>query len=145
MFHCCGLLRTKESNVSIVEHFGKFQKVADPGFTCLVPCVDTVAGTLSLRVQQLSIFITSKTLDDVTVVIEATLQYRVLRDQVEVAFYSLENATELLKSSLIDAVRSAVPLLKLDELFETKKEFSAQICDRVSDSFKDYGKHTAIS
>jgi hypothetical protein len=50
-----------------MQGFGKFNRMAHPGCNCLNPfCGETVAGSLSLRVQQLDVKCETKTRDNVS-------------------------------------------------------------------------------
>jgi hypothetical protein len=62
MGQICGLYQVDQSTIAIKERCGKFDKVDGPGCHC-VPwcCCVTVAGVLSLRVQQLDVRCETKT------------------------------------------------------------------------------------
>jgi hypothetical protein len=62
MGQICGLYQVDQSTIAIKERCGKFYKVDGPGCHC-VPwcCCVTVAGVLSLRVQQLDVRCETKT------------------------------------------------------------------------------------
>lgn len=55
-------IQVDQSTVAVKEKFGKFDEVLEPGCHCLPWCVGyQVAGTLSLRVQQLDVRCETKT------------------------------------------------------------------------------------
>lgn len=57
-----GCYQVDQSNVAIKEHFGKFDDVLEPGCHCLPWCLGyQIAGSLSLRVQQLDVRCETKT------------------------------------------------------------------------------------
>lgn len=60
---CCFTISTSE--VGVIEHFGKYSRLVQPGLglTCW-PC-DQLVGKLSFRVQQLNVRVETKTLDNV--------------------------------------------------------------------------------
>jgi hypothetical protein len=62
MGQICGLYQVDQSTIAIKERCGKFDKVDGPGCHC-VPwcCCVTVAGVMSLRVQQLDVRCETKT------------------------------------------------------------------------------------
>lgn len=78
---CCYCVSTGQ--VGIIERFGKFDRLADPGIQILYCCIDSLK-TLSTRVQQLSVVVDSKTKDDVTVKVTVALQYRVINEFLDV-------------------------------------------------------------
>jgi len=62
----------------VVEDLGNFKKLLDPGFHCIPFPLSQVAGTLSLRIQQLDVTCETKTKDNVFVRVEVAVQYRVI-------------------------------------------------------------------
>jgi regulator of protease activity HflC (stomatin/prohibitin superfamily) len=55
----------KTGSVNIIEKFGKFQTVRKPGLSILWPCIGQYkAGTVSLRLQSLTVRCETKTLDN---------------------------------------------------------------------------------
>ncbi len=55
------------AQVAIITRFGKFLRVAEPGLNWKVPYFDSVAGTVSLRVNQITLTMETKTKDNVFV------------------------------------------------------------------------------
>ena len=69
--------------------FGAFKRVAQPGLNWKVPFIDRVAGRVSLRVNQITLTMETKTKDNVFVTIPISVQNRVKVDAVFDAFYKL--------------------------------------------------------
>ena len=51
------------AQVAVISRFGKFLRVADPGLNWKVPYFDSVAGLVSLRVNQITLTMETKTKD----------------------------------------------------------------------------------
>ena len=68
----------KQQSAAIVERFGKFVSVRHSGLQIKIPIVDSVAGRLSLRIQQLDVVVETKTKDDVFVKVKVSVQYKVI-------------------------------------------------------------------
>eukprot|EP01095_Lingulamoeba_sp_RSL-Kostka_P013040 TRINITY_DN528_c0_g2_i4.p1 TRINITY_DN528_c0_g2~~TRINITY_DN528_c0_g2_i4.p1 ORF type:complete len:194 (+),score=60.82 TRINITY_DN528_c0_g2_i4:86-667(+) len=135
---CYVCVPTKQ--VAIVERFGKFQKLAEPGCTCLNPILgESVAGELSLRILQFICTVETKTFDNVFVEISVATQYQVLEDHVYEAFYKLSNHEQQIKAYIFDVVRSSVPTIDLDAVFETKDEIAETIKEELEKSMTEYG------
>jgi len=60
-------VRTAE--VAVLTRFGKFLRVAEPGLNWKRPFLDSVAGIVSLRVNQITLTMETKTKDNVFVTI----------------------------------------------------------------------------
>jgi len=130
----------KQSDVAVKERFGKFQKVLNPGLQ-FVPWVigDYVAGTLTLRLQQLDVQCETKTKDNVFVTVVASIQYRVLADKASDAFYRLSNPTTQIKAYVFDVIRACVPKLNLDDVFEQKNEIAKSVEEELDKAMTAYG------
>jgi len=119
-------------SVRIVERFGAFSRVAEPGLNLLWGpcCVETIAGTLSLRIEQLGVKCQTKSKDNVFLNIEVSVQYRVKPDKVYDAFYKLTDASKQIEAYVFDVVRSEVPKVNLDDVFLLKEELADRIKER---------------
>ena len=65
------------AQVAVVTRFGKFLRTAEPGLNWKMPYFDSVAGIVSLRVNQISLTMETKTKDNVFVTIPISVQNRV--------------------------------------------------------------------
>ena len=104
---------------AIVERFGKFVRVAGPGLQRKSPFVESVAGRMSLQVEQLNADIETKTKDNVFVVVKLAIQYMVGAEEEKVkdAYYKLDDPEVQMKSYAFDVVRSHIPTMDLDEAY----------------------------
>jgi regulator of protease activity HflC (stomatin/prohibitin superfamily) len=134
-----GIFTVKQQNVAIIERFGKFVRTAKPGLNYRIPFLEGIAGRVSLRVQQLDVEIESKTKDNVFVKIIVSVQYFVLPEKVYQAFYYLENPTEQIRSFVFDTVRSTVPTIILDNVFEKKDEIADAVKKELSAVMDEFG------
>lgn len=130
----------EQETVEFVESCGKFEKVAYPGFNCIIPCMGQVsAGSLSLRVQQLDVRCETKTKDNVFVTLVVSVQYQVQKENVYDAFYKLTDSRQQISSYIFDVVRATVPKMNLDDVFVEKEEIAKDIKDELTKSMGSYG------
>lgn len=129
----------EQSEVAVIESCGKYKESAGPGCTCLTPCVDSVAGNVSLRLQEHQCVIESKTKDNVFVNVRLTIQYQVLPDKVFNAFYSLQNPLQQIEAYVFNSIRGKVPLYDIDALFLERSNLAAQLKEEVDDIMDAYG------
>jgi regulator of protease activity HflC (stomatin/prohibitin superfamily) len=85
-----GFFTVEQQRVAVVERFGKFLRLAEPGLHIRVPLIDRIAARMSLQVEQLELAIETKTKDNVFVTVEVAIQYRVDNVRVREAFYLLD-------------------------------------------------------
>lgn len=134
-----GLFTVDEQEVAIVTRFGKFVRVAHSGLNIKIPFIESVAGRVSLRVEELVVEVKTKTKDNVFVEIHVAVQNVAMRDKAFEAFYRLEDPSGQMESYVMDAVRAKVPALDLDELFERKDEIADEVQARLADTMSQYG------
>ena len=132
-------LIVKEASAAVIERFGKFQSVRTSGLSLMIPFIDNKTSVVNLRVQQLDVTIETKTLDNVFVNLQVSVQYQVRRDYVKEAYYSLENAKNQIASYVFDDVRAEVPKLELDDVFAKKEDIAIAVQSNISESMAEYG------
>lgn len=134
----CGCIN--QASVGVVEQWGRFHRLAEPGFFFLNPFAgECVAGVLSTRVSSLDVVIETKTKDNVFVQLMCTILYRVIKQNADDAFYELQNPTEQIKAYVFDVVRAHVPKMTLDELFEQKGEVAKAVLEELDKVMGAYG------
>ncbi|KAH7651978.1 Stomatin/HflK/HflC family protein [Dioscorea alata] len=135
---CC--LQVEQSNVAIRETFRKFDDVLEPGFHCLPWFLGKrVAGYLSLRVKQLDVRCETKTKDNVFVTVVASIQYRAIAERASDAFYKLSDTRGQIQSYVFDVIRSSVPKLDLDDIFEQKNDIAETVKEELEKAMAAYG------
>ncbi|HEM4424466.1 TPA: SPFH domain-containing protein [Streptococcus suis] len=135
-----GLYVVKQQTVAIIERFGKYQKTSTSGINFKIPFgVDVIAARIQLRMLQSEIVVETKTQDNVFVTMNVATQYRVNENNVTDAYYKLMHPEAQIKSYIEDALRSSVPKLTLDELFEKKDEIALEVQKQVAEEMSAYG------
>ena len=61
------IFTVKQQTAVLIERFGKFNSIRNPGLQFKIPIVDRIAGKMSLKIQQLDVVVETKTKDDVFV------------------------------------------------------------------------------
>lgn len=135
---CCFCI--DQATVGIVEEWGRFLCLAQPGFHFLNPLNGHwLAGTLSMRVQYLDVRAETKTKDNVFVQLLCSIQYRTIRENADDAFYELQNPREQIQAYVFDVVRACVPNMSLDALFEQKGEVAKTVSEELDKVMTAYG------
>lgn len=134
-----GIFLVRQQQVAVVQRFGRFLSMRNPGIQLKIPFVDRVAGRLSIRIQQLDVMVETKTKDDVFVKIKVSVQYMVLKEKIYEAFYQLEDPHAQITSYVFDTVRAEVPKLKLDDVFEKKNDIANAVKSELEEAMDTYG------
>ncbi len=129
----------REQTAYVIERFGKFNRIAHSGIGVIIPFIDRKAAVVNLRVQQLDVSIETKTLDDVFVNLQVSVQYNVGRQMVKEAYYSLDNPKNQIASYIFDDVRAEVPKLELDDVFAKKDDIAVAVMNNLANSMEKYG------
>jgi regulator of protease activity HflC (stomatin/prohibitin superfamily) len=133
------IFTVKQQTAVIIERFGKFSSVRNPGLQFKIPVVDKIAGKMSLKIQQLDVVVETKTKDDVFVRLKVSVQYQVIKTQVYDAFYKLDNPFTQITSFVFDVVRAEVPKLRLDDVFEKKDDIAIAVKGELQEAMNSYG------
>ncbi|CAL0328657.1 unnamed protein product [Lupinus luteus] len=129
-----------QSNVGVVEQWGRFQRLAQPGFHFFNPFAgECLAAVLSTRISSLDVRVETKTKDNVFVQVLCSIQYRVIKENADDAFYELQNPKEQIQAYVFDVTRAIVPRMNLDELFEQKGDVAKAVLEELEKLMGEYG------
>ncbi|MGT2929201.1 SPFH domain-containing protein [Streptococcus dentasini] len=140
IFLVSSLYVVRQQSVAIIERFGRYQTTSSSGIHVRLPLgIDKIAARVQLRLLQSEIVVETKTKDNVFVTLNVATQYRVNEQNVIDAYYKLMRPEAQIKSYIEDALRSSVPKLTLDELFEKKDEIALEVQHQVAEEMSTYG------
>jgi len=115
------------AEAAIITRFGRFVRSADAGLNWKVPFIESVAGRMSLRVNQIALTMETKTRDNVFVTIPISVQTRVRPEKVAAAYYSLSNPQSQIQAYVEQVVLGHVPGMTLDEVFASQSSIAAAV------------------
>ncbi len=127
------------AQVAVVTRFGKFLRVAEPGLNWKMPYIDTVSGVVSLRVNQISLTMETKTKDNVFVTIPISVQNRVRPEKVFDAFYKLANPSQQIQSYVEQVILGHVPGMTLDEVFASQSSIALAVKKELDSDMSEFG------
>jgi regulator of protease activity HflC (stomatin/prohibitin superfamily) len=127
------------AEVAVVTRFGKFRRVAEPGLNWKAPFVDRVAGRISLRVNQITLTMETKTKDNVFVTIPISVQNRVRPEKAYDAFYKLSDPTQQIKAYVEQVILGHVPGMTLDEVFASQSGIAAAVKQELDADMAGFG------
>src|SRR6202046_5664146 len=130
-------VRTAE--VAVITRFGKFLRVPEPGLNWKRPFLDTVAGMVSLRVNQITLTVETKTKDNVFVTIPISVQNRVRPEKVYDAYYKLADPQPQIKSYVEQVILGHVPGMTLDEVFASQSSIAAAVKKELDTDMTGFG------
>ncbi len=122
----------------VVERFGKFNRIAQPGLHFLVPWCETVRF-MDLQIRQADVNVETKSKDNVFVTIPVSVQYQVLPEKVFEAYYKLSFPQKQIESYVFNSILGHVPTLTLDEAFEQQAQISAAVKRELDVVMSEFG------
>jgi len=127
------------AEVGVVERWGKFSRLVQPGLNCVICPMEQLVGRMSFRVQQLDVRVETKSLDNVFMHVTVSVQYQILREKTYEAFYALTNPAQQITAHVYDVIRAQLPTLELDAVFESKEELALAVKNALSETMSGYG------
>lgn len=129
---------THQQEAKILERFGKFYKILQPGFTFKVPFVDEVSYHHSLKEQVIDINDqTAITKDNVKVKIDGVLYFKIM--DAYKASYSVNNPVNAIALLAQTSMRSEIGRLILDRTFEERESLNSSIKFNLNKASEKWG------
>jgi regulator of protease activity HflC (stomatin/prohibitin superfamily) len=128
-----------QQTVRMITRFGKYTRTATAGLNVKLPFIEAKSRPLSLRTEQHIVKVESITKDKVTVTLEISVQSRVIPAKAYEAFYKLADPAKQIESYVFDAVRSKVPEMELDQVFQNKGEIAGAVETELKQDMAEYG------
>ena len=133
-----GIQLIRTANTGIRETFGRFTGTAKPGLNFYVPFIQRIVP-ISNRLSQNTFNFEVKTKDNVFANLKIAVQYKIMEEDSEKAFYSMNDPIEQVDAYIENVVRSQVPKMNLDELFESQDYICKSVSEQLSKGMQQYG------
>lgn len=127
------------AQAAIVTRFGRFLRVAEAGLNWKTPYIDSVAAMMSLRVNQITLTVETKTKDNVFVTIPISVQNHIRPEKVYDAYYKLSDPTAQIKSYVEQVILGHVPGMTLDEVFASQSSIAAAVKHELDTDMAGFG------
>ena len=133
-----GIKVVPQSQVYVVERFGKYVRTLTPGLSMIVPYLYTVAHRVSILERQLPEFVISViTRDNVEVRMETTVFFRIVDASRSV--YRIRDVDAAIHTAATSIVRSAAGKLELDELQSSRESMNIEIATNLQEAAGVWG------
>ena len=133
-----GIRVVSQSEVHLVERFGKYKRTLNAGLNLIVPYVDKIKHRVSILERQLPEFsISVITKDNVEVILETTVFFRVTDAASSV--YRIRNEELAIETAATSIVRSAAGKLDLDHLQSSRESMNLEIANNLREAAEVWG------
>ena len=127
-----------QSEQHVVERFGRLKSVLGPGINFIVPFLDKVAHRVSILERQLQTASQDAiTLDNVLLVVETSVFYRVLEPEKTV--YRIRDVDAAIATTVAGIVRAEIGKMELDEVQSNRASLITRIKESVEGAVNDWG------
>ena len=127
-----------QSEQHVVERFGRLKSVLGPGINFIVPFLDKVAHRVSILERQLPTASQDAiTLDNVLLVVETSVFYRVLEPEKTV--YRIRDVDAAIATTVAGIVRAEIGKMELDEVQSNRASLITRIKESVEGAVNDWG------
>lgn len=133
---CC--ITISQSNIGIIETCGKYDGLAPPGCQFILPW-SSVVCELSTRLQEYTCTVETKTKDNVFVNLALVVQFQVIPERVQDAYYKVLDPRQAMSSLIFNSIRAKVPTYLLEALYVERGTISQQLKNEVDRVMESYG------
>ena len=133
-----GIKVVSQSEVFVVERFGKYSRTLNAGLSLIIPFLDKVAHRVSVLERQLDeqrISVITK--DNVEVILETRVFFRIVDASRTV--YRIRDIDQALRTASASIVRSAAGKLELDELQSSREAMNEEIANNLHNAAEVWG------
>ena len=128
----------RQSEVKIIERFGKYNKTAVAGLNFIFPFADKIRAVVSLKQQTMDVTPQSViTKDNVTITIDTVVFYQIM-DPVK-AVYEIESLQKGIAYIAITTIRDIVGKMDLDSTFSSRDAINMQLRDVLDEATDKWG------
>lgn len=122
----------------VVERFGRFNRVLEPGLNFLIPGVDRISYVHSLKETVISVPSQSAiTMDNVMIEIDAVLYIRIV--DAKLASYGINNLPFAVTQLAQTTMRSELGKMTLDKIFAERESLNSNIIASIAEASEAWG------
>jgi regulator of protease activity HflC (stomatin/prohibitin superfamily) len=134
-----GIRIVQQQTLLVVERLGQFNRVLKPGLSIIIPFFERVAYVLNLRTQNLDFSILAITSDKVTITLDTSLIYQILGNQAYAVAYNLQNATQVIKTTVENSIRAYVAKQSHEEILQKRDELTIYLLEHLTEQMLAWG------
>ena len=128
----------RQSEVYIIERFGKFYMAATPGLNIIIPFIDNVRAVVSMRQQTMDIPPQSViTKDNVSITIDTVVFYQI--SDAAKAVYEIDSLQRGISYLAMTTIRDIIGKMELDNTFSSRDNINSQLRQILDEATDKWG------
>jgi len=133
-----GVQSVKQQQAWVVERFGRFQSVLEPGLNFIVPYIDKIAYKHSLKEDAIDVMSqTAITRDNVTLMLDGVVYVRII--DAKQASYGISDPYYAVTQLAQTTMRSEIGKMSLDKTFEEREALNVNIVNAINEAAQTWG------
>merc|ERR1719499_899558 len=133
-----GVVMVPQQKAFVIERFGKFSKVLEPGLNFLIPLIDTISYVHSLKEDAITMTRQHAiTRDNVTIEIDGVLYMQIVDAQK--ASYGVRDLYYAVTQLAQTTMRSELGKMTLDKTFEERENLNERIVSSLNAATESWG------
>ncbi|MEI7997361.1 MAG: SPFH domain-containing protein, partial [Methylococcaceae bacterium] len=129
----------QQQTVKVVETFGKYSRVLNPGLNFIFVPFQSIAGSVDLRITEVRSEVNIKTVDNVFVELPVNIQLRIDVNRVSEAFYKLAEPHKQISTWVLNTIRSISSNMTLEDMFQDRDQIVGQVTEQLAEKLAGYG------
>lgn len=131
---------TPQQHVRVLETFGRYSGYRSAGLSIKQPWpVQIARRPFSLQTKQIALQLGVKSRDNAFVTMPISLQYRVIPNAVQAAFYELQNPEKQIEAYVATEARAVAAAKTFDQLYTDRDEFTRTVRESLDEAMNGYG------
>lgn len=131
---------TPQQHVRVLETFGRYSGYRAAGLSIKQPWPFQIARRpFSLQTKQIALQLGVKSRDNAFVTMPISLQYRVIPNAVQAAFYELQNPEKQIEAYVATEARAVAAAKTFDQLYTDRDEFTRTVRESLDEAMNGYG------
>ena len=138
LFFMQGTRIVPQQQAWVVQRFGRFNRILEPGLNWIIPGMDSIIHHHSLKEESIEVpEQTAVTQDNVSVILDGIVYVRIV-DPFS-ASYGVKNPLQAVTQLVQTTMRSEIGKIPLDKTFEERASLNANIVEAINEASKAWG------
>jgi regulator of protease activity HflC (stomatin/prohibitin superfamily) len=127
-----------QGDEALVERLGRFKRKLKPGLNFIVPALDRVSLTASVREKVLDVAKQNAiTKDNVDIEVDAVVYWRIL--ELELTYYAIEDVELAIQELVVTTLRSEIGKMEFEATFSSRDELNRALLSQLDEATEPWG------